>query len=76
MTKKLTIEQQRKELAKRLNGRNLHDAIIETCGSLVKQGKDKEEISQWLEEKFGVSLWSIADMKPETLKEILDKKEK
>ena len=74
MTKKLTPEQQRKEFQKRMKGRNVHEAIIEMCGTLAKQGKDKEEISKWLEEKFGVSLWSIADMKSETLKEILDSK--
>ena len=30
MTKKMTIKQQREELTKRLNGRNLNEAIIES----------------------------------------------
>jgi predicted 3-demethylubiquinone-9 3-methyltransferase (glyoxalase superfamily) len=55
---------------------NVEEAMIGMCGFLSKYGKDKEAISKWMEDKFGVSLWSIADMKPETLKEILDKKKK
>jgi predicted 3-demethylubiquinone-9 3-methyltransferase (glyoxalase superfamily) len=55
---------------------NVEESIIGLCNILAKQGKDREAISEWMEDKFGVSLWSIADMRPETLKEILDKKQK
>jgi predicted 3-demethylubiquinone-9 3-methyltransferase (glyoxalase superfamily) len=52
---------------------SIHEAIIELCKSLSKRNEeDREAASGWMEDKFGVSLWSVADMKPETLKEILD----
>jgi hypothetical protein len=55
---------------------NVEEAMVGMCGFLAKYGKNKEALSEWMEGEFGVSLWSIADMKPETLKEILDKKQK
>jgi hypothetical protein len=52
--------------------RRLNELTIKNAEKLI-DSEYNQALSQWLEEKFGISLWSLVDMEPETLKEILDK---
>lgn len=53
---------------------NTIEATQYLCKILSKES-DRGAISNWMEDEFGVSLWSIADMKPELLEKVINEAE-